>query len=1074
LVSSQGSETCDWAAHVVNDFYSAEEVLGGLKDFQRASVDHAFSRLYADGEESRRFLIADETGLGKTMVARGVIARTIEHLQHDDSVRRIDIVYVCSNSDIATQNLSKLMLEKSSRPTPATRLTMLIAQRHLLRSSTPDGRKPVTFVSFTPATSFDMGWQTGKAEERAILYLLLAEHLGLDRTESGHLKRLLKGGVKKLSTFDRYIEMVRANAADGWEPSIQQDFLKAFDNSSVKGRLREVMSHMGRKTTYSTDERNTVNSVIADLRRLLARSSVAALEPDLVVLDEFQRFKSLLSGESEAADLAHHLFDQPEARVLLLSATPYKSFTLAEESAEGEDHYRDLIDTLRFLFRDDESVTRIQAALSEFRRAALAGDSVAGPRRLLEETLLRHMSRVERPVEVSDRTTLSAPDVEASDLAGYVALRRVAEAVRAPMTVEYWKSAPYFANFLDGYKVGEKVKEALKEESTRDELLPLLRSTQRLRGSEVKRFAKLDWGNARLRQLASETVDKGWWKLLWVPPSLPYYGPAGPYAAEAAGEMTKRLVFSSWVAAPSAIASLLSYETERLIRSSAGGHFSRESFKPRLQYRITEGRASSMTALGLFWPLPLLASMTDPRHALRDAGPEVSADAVTSWAAGRVSSILGNPGEGRSSQSTSWYWAGPLAQMSGEVAGGLMTAAEAELVEVLTGEADDNDGGSGHGHEAIRVHIEEARRAMSGRRPEVEIPEDYVETVALMGVAGPANCAWRAFMRLLPDDHSVSEMGLWKASALLASGFRTLFNRQEVTLLLDGLSPGDDDSYWRNVLRYCRDGTLQAVLDEYMHNLLGSEGVDPATDDGLLALAQAAHRALTLRGATYRAVDPDHPEGGGIKFFSRFALRYGNVAQEQEDSRLPEVRAAFNSPFWPFVLASTSIGQEGVDFHWWCHAIVHWNLPSNPVDFEQREGRVNRFKGHAIRKNVASAHGREVLSSERRDVWKAVFEEAERQRNPAVGDMQPYWYFPGSALLERSVLGFPMSRDLANWERLKSLLALYRLAYGQPRQEDMIELLSKRGASTESLDSLRLDLSPPGIRDAQKRPAAGS
>jgi hypothetical protein len=88
--------------------------------------------------------------------------------------------------------------------------------------------------------------------------------------------------------------------------------------------------------------------------------------------------------------------------------------------------------------------------------------------------------------------------------------------------------------------------------------------------------------------------------------------------------------------------------------------------------------------------------------------------------------------------------------------------------------------------------------------------------------------------------------------------------------------------------------------------------------------------------------------------------------------------------------------------------------------------------------------------------------------------MQPYWYFPGSALLERSVLGFPMSRDLANWERLKSLLALYRLAYGQPRQEDMIELLSKRGASTESLDSLRLDLSPPGIRDAQKRPAAGS
>ena len=26
------------------------------------------------------------------------------------------------------------------------------------------------------------------------------------------------------------------------------------------------------------------------------------------------------------------------------------------------------------------------------------------------------------------------------------------------------------------------------------------------------------------------------------------------------------------------------------------------------------------------------------------------------------------------------------------------------------------------------------------------------------------------------------------------------------------------------------------------------------------------------------------------------------------------MRAAFNSPFWPFVLATTSVGQEGLDF----------------------------------------------------------------------------------------------------------------------------------------------------------------
>jgi len=46
------------------------------------------------------------------------------------------------------------------------------------------------------------------------------------------------------------------------------------------------------------------------------------------------------------------------------------------------------------------------------------------------------------------------------------------------------------------------------------------------------------------------------------------------------------------------------------------------------------------------------------------------------------------------------------------------------------------------------------------------------------------------------------------------------------------------------------------------------------------------------------------------------------------------VRQAFNSPLWPFVLVTTSIGQEGLDFHTYCRAVVHWNLPANPVDME--------------------------------------------------------------------------------------------------------------------------------------------
>jgi hypothetical protein len=56
----------------------------------------------------------------------------------------------------------------------------------------------VTFVSFTPATSFDFGWQTGKAEERAVLYLLLSESIESERgAQDTALRRILQGSVTK-------------------------------------------------------------------------------------------------------------------------------------------------------------------------------------------------------------------------------------------------------------------------------------------------------------------------------------------------------------------------------------------------------------------------------------------------------------------------------------------------------------------------------------------------------------------------------------------------------------------------------------------------------------------------------------------------------------------------------------------------------------------------------------------------------------------------------------------------------------------------------------------------------------
>jgi hypothetical protein len=126
--------------------------------------------------------------------------------------------------------------------------------------------------------------------------------------------------------------------------------------------------------------------------------------------------------------------------------------------------------------------------------------------------------------------------------------------------------------------------------------------------------------------------------------------------------------------------------------------------------------------------------------------------------------------------------------------------------------------------------------------------------------------------------------------------------------------------------------------------------------------------------------------------------------------------------------------------------VVHWNLPSNPVDLEQREGRVHRYKGHAVRKNIAERYGLQALSSWREggDPWQHMFALAENDRPAGMSDLVPYWVFEeGQARVERRVPLLPFSRDKARFGRLKRGLALYRVVFGQPRQEDLLSHLER-------------------------------
>ena len=77
----------------------------------------------------------------------------------------------------------------------------------------------------------------------------------------------------------------------------------------------------------------------------------------------------------------------------------------------------------------------------------------------------------------------------------------------------------------------------------------------------------------------------------------------------------------------------------------------------------------------------------------------------------------------------------------------------------------------------------------------------------------------------------------------------------------------------------------------------------------------------------------------------------------------------------------------------------------------------------------------------------------------------PYWLFPleDGAYIERHVPALPLSRDASQLEALKRSLAVYRMVFGQPRQDDLMTFLLKR-CSPEVLRQieplLRIDLSP--------------
>jgi hypothetical protein len=280
----------------------------------------------------------------------------------------------------------------------------------------------------------------------------------------------------------------------------------------------------------------------------------------------------------------------------------------------------------------------------------------------------------------------------------------------------------------------------------------------------------------------------------------------------------------------------------------------------------------------------------------------------------------------------------------------------------------------------------------------------------------------------------------------------------------------DESPYPGRVLRYCRDAQVQAMFDEYAY-LLRHVAQCTTIDRAAKRIAQVLALAVGLpkvnvvrqRGRGMVSLDAEP-----IARRAHFALAFGEevsdstgqTGEQGASERRTAVREAFNSPFFPFVLATTSVGQEGLDLHLYCRDIVHWNLPSNPVDLEQREGRINRRDGLALRRRIAREWplGRAIRFARPSDqnpwlwVFAAIEESAGAERYKH--GLYPHWVYEGSATngerLRRHLLFHSHSADVRRYAALKEGLALYRLVFGQPRQQDLVERLQRELANADA------------------------
>lgn len=1081
----------------------------GRKPFQEATVLHAVAQL-RDPSGPRRFLVADEVGLGKTLVAQGI-------LQHLASTSRpFNVFYVCSSLTIASQNRDSLL--EVLPPADRERASVKVDRPTLLPWSGPPASNSFTLFTLTPGTLPMKGSLRGRVDERAAIWCLLRQGL----PDAGGVLRVLEERLKLVQDQTWQSELERRS--QGEMLPRMKELAKPFmaevrallhlTGAGDRAVAEALISRLGEKTQLAT---------IQNLRQRLGRLGLGMMKPDLVILDEFQRFFEILEpfrgitdAERQAAateadgepddddEDAHSLLrlllgargGEAAPAILLLSATPYRPPAGGVDGA-GVRHYDQFFRLLEFLY-DIEAKTQVPELRSLFRRyglllreAAPGSEEVLRLRDEIQARLFRVIARTERGSLLGGEGNVTAPErrfveLRPNDVRAYRHLWDSAGDDDRGAVTPYWSSIPYPLQMMDQRYL-------LRKRATPSPIDGIATSPMVLHARQVRRYEELAPPHPRMRALFSEVAGP-MVGLPWLPPSLPWWPLGGSFKdavdSAPAGGLSKTLLFSRFRAVPRAVASLISFDSERRVYAEArsrgrnydyqarrrGGRDDESapepgfealpapSFNWQSRQRETGEREYDHPLLSLFVPAPRLGEIGDPqRIAGFDRGDLRRSDAlesVTTELAAALSERSGGSvrvGDGRRS-GQAWRALIRLERAN--------DATWPLFRDALGGWANQtkNQGAKA----VIRAWLREAQSVGPLFSDSLTITRGDLEELAELALVGPGIVLHRASQRVFSGAGD-PKFRMQRSMDIAFGALRTYLDEPEFHLTL-GLRGRPIPNHPEDVRRAVWNGNLEGVLDEYfaVHAGLGTQTIDPGRERKAL---DALEQALAIRVSSIRVQSLESSEPFGLRCHAAmpFGLTPDKDERRDDDStrtRPDALRHAFNSPFRPFVLATTSIGQEGLDFHVYCDRLVHWDLPASPVDLEQRDGRINRYGGLAIRKALARQQtaGVAPIPAEG-SPWLVLT----RALEETCEGMAPWWGTVG-AIIRRMVFLPPLAKQEGELDRLLASLSHYRLALGQSDPEQLLRALHRRIESTATekdratlhawLRDIRIDLAP--------------